>query len=382
MTGTTWIGIRVMIRERPLSILIHEWVTGGGPADWPLPSSWEAEGRAMRRALATDFAAAAGGTARVTVTLDARLPDDPGPWTVRRIAPGRAAHQLPELARTADFTVLVAPETTGILARLTRALQAADARLLGSLPSAVELTGDKERLCRWFESRGMETPATRRFDPSQGLPRETVFPAVLKPVDGAGSVDTFYLADESSLPVAASGMTGALLQPFVPGTPMSATFLVDIRARAWLIGIGAQDIEVRDGCIRYRGGRLPVPCRSAESQLRPIVETIPGLRGFIGVDFLWDDVRHCATVIEINPRPTTSCVGLTRLLPPGQLADAWLDAFESRWGDAALLPGLADRVHSCRPLTFDVSGAVRFDNRPFQEGDRHLEDSEPVPFLK
>jgi tyramine---L-glutamate ligase len=349
-----------MIPGRSLTILIHEWVTGGGVADSPLPSSWAAEGRAMRRALAADFAVAAGGAARVIVTLDARLPDDPGPWIIERIAPGRAEHRLPELARTADFTVLVAPETTGALARLTNALQSAGACLLGSLPDAIDLTGDKQRLCRWLEARGIATPPSRTINPWEGLPDDADFPAVLKPVDGAGSVDTFYLSDKRCLPAAAGKMPRALLQPFVSGTPMSASFLVDVRDVAWLIGVGTQQVTVRHGRFEYRGGRLPADHRTAEPQLRPVVESIAGLRGFVGVDFLWDEARGHATILEINPRPTTSCVGLTRLLPAGQLAGAWLGAFESPWGDAALLPSLSDRVHRSRPVSFDVSGVVSF----------------------
>jgi predicted ATP-grasp superfamily ATP-dependent carboligase len=351
-----------MIRGRSLTILIHEWVTGGGLAGLPLPSSWATEGRAMRRALAGEFAAAAGGTAKVIVTLDARLSEDPGPWKIERIAPGQAEDRLPDLARAADFTVLVAPETTGVLARLTAGILSAGSSILGSLPQAIELTGDKERLGRWLDARGIPSPPTRRIDSPGSLPADTVFPAVLKPVDGAGSVDTFYLEDEGSLHEAARNMPRALLQPYLPGIPSSASYLVDVQGVAWLIGVGAQVIGVRDGRIEYRGGRLPAPYRAAGVQLRPVVEAIPGLRGFVGVDFLWEGSSRQATVLEINPRPTTSCVGLTRLLAPGQLADAWLGAFEYPMGDAELLDGLSDCVHGSRPLWFDASGAVSFES--------------------
>ena len=315
----------------------------------------------MRRALAADFAAAEGGTTRVIVTLDARLPDDPGPWTIERIAPGQAEHQVTELARAADFTVLVAPETTGILSGLTRAVQSTGARLLGSLDDAIQLTGDKERFGRWLEARGIPTPRSRTIQPAEGLPADVKFPAVLKPIDGAGSVDTFYLCEDRLLPAAALEMPYALLQPFVAGNPMSASFLVDSDQRAWLIGVGTQNVTVHDGRFEYRGGRLPAPRLTAEPQLRPIVESIPGLKGFVGVDFVWDEACGRMTVLEINPRPTTSCVGLARLLSPGQLADAWLGAVDRRWGNAGLLDSLADRVHGSRPLSFDASGVVSFD---------------------
>ena len=180
-----------MIRGRSLTILVHEWVTGGGLAGEPLPPSWAAEGCAMRRALAADFRPPQGERRAVIVTLDARLPEDPGPWNIQRIAPGQLECRVPELAAQADFTVLVAPETTGILARVDARAPVGRSPVLGSLPHAIELTGDKERLCRWFEARGIATPRSRTIIPSEGLPADAEYPAVLKPVDGAGSVDTF-----------------------------------------------------------------------------------------------------------------------------------------------------------------------------------------------
>ena len=40
-------------------------------------------------------------------------------------------------------------------------------------------------------------------------------------------------------------MSQALLQPFIPGVPMSASFLVDGQGRAWLLGVGIQRIAIR-----------------------------------------------------------------------------------------------------------------------------------------
>ncbi len=71
-----------MTSRASLTILVHEWVTGGGLAGSALPPSWAKRDRAMRRAIAADFAATSGPpVVRVIVTLDSRLPADPGPWT-------------------------------------------------------------------------------------------------------------------------------------------------------------------------------------------------------------------------------------------------------------------------------------------------------------
>ena len=104
-------------------------------------------------------------------------------------------------------------------------------------------------------------------------------------------------------------MPQALLQPFVPGEPMSASFLVSREGRAWLIAIGRQRMELRDGRFEYRGGEIPVICPDAADQVSRAVAAIDGLAGFVGVDFIWDAQRRRATILEINPRPTTSLVG-------------------------------------------------------------------------
>jgi predicted ATP-grasp superfamily ATP-dependent carboligase len=338
------------------TVLVHEWVTGGGLAGRPMPQSWADEGRAMRRAIAADFASVARDKVRVIVTLDARLPEDPGPWTIERIEPRNPGRRLRELAVAADATVLVAPETAGILSGLTRDLREAGVRVLGSAPEAIALTGDKARLGAWLRARGIDTPPSWIVLPKAGLPPDAPYPAVLKPVDGAGCVDTFYLVDAPSLPPGARAMSRALLQPYLAGVPMSASFLVDGRGTAWLLGIGIQRIALRGGRFVYQGGILPAPSRAAEPQLRPTVAAIPGLRGFVGVDFVWDPEAQQATVLEINPRPTTSCVGLTRLLPPGRLAEAWLRIFEREPADEAGFGRLAELVHGRTRVHFDARG--------------------------
>ena len=64
-------------------------------------------------------------------------------------------------------------------------------------------------------------------------------------------------------------------------------------------------------------------------------------------------------MLEINPRPTTSFVGLSRLLPAGWLARAWL-ACCGAWQPPFDVPiDLAEIVHARQPIAFDASGAVR-----------------------
>jgi predicted ATP-grasp superfamily ATP-dependent carboligase len=139
---------------------------------------------------------------------------------------------------------------------------------------------------------------------------------------------------------------------------MSASFLVGSAGKAWLLGIGTQRMTIRNGRFRYEGGTIPTSCPGALPVVRAGVHAIQGLCGFVGVDFIWDSARRHATILEINPRPTTSCVGLRQLLPAGHLAQAWLGACLFAGQNCELLDGLSMLVHHQAPITFDADGTV------------------------
>lgn len=313
-------------------MLVHEYLTGGGLAGQDLPASWAAEGRAMRRALAEDFAALHG--IEVVATLDARLPDEPGPWRVARVEPGEEPAALERLAAEADGVVLIAPEADGRLLERARAVERAGGRSLGSAPEAIALASDKWALhARWRE-RDLPTPPTARVRPREGLPSDFPYPAVLKPIDGAGAVGTYYVPSPRDLPAAAlEGPAEALLQAFVPGEPLSASFLVARgdamhRDNAYLIGIARQWVRRRGDALRYEGGSVPYPHRVPAGLLRRALRSVDGLAGWVGVDFIWDWTRGELTLLEINPRPTTSYLGWRRLFARGDLPGRWLLALE------------------------------------------------------
>ena len=309
--------------QRCRTILVHEWVTGGGLA-----------GSAVARVVGGRGPCHAAGDRRRLRPLAGGTGTghrDPGRTPARRPGPldhraDRARASTPiacaSSARAADFTVLIAPETRGILAGLTRDLEQAGARFLGSTAEAVELAGDKARLAARLQAARDRHAADRTIVPAQGLPRRRAISRRFssRSTGPARSIrSTWPIA--RSLPAAARAMPVALLQPFVPGTPMSASFLVGQGGRAWLIGVGIQHDGDPRRPVRVSGGH-DARHRAATRvpQLQPAVEAIAGLRGFVGVDFIWDAARRHATILEINPRPTTSCVGLVPAAaagPPG-----------------------------------------------------------------
>ena len=171
---------------RRRTLFVHEYVTGGGLAGQDLPDSLAVEGNAMRRAIAEDVAAL-GDRFLVRMTLDARLPNEPGPWEVVRVGPGEEIATLRRLAEESDDALLIAPETGDILAQRASLLIGGKARYLGSTPAAIVSTADKPALCRHLAREGIATVGETEliFDPGD-FPDSFPYPAVLKPLDGAG----------------------------------------------------------------------------------------------------------------------------------------------------------------------------------------------------
>jgi predicted ATP-grasp superfamily ATP-dependent carboligase len=303
----------------------------------------------MRRALVSDFSAVTG--TRVLYTLDARLPPEHGSIPIHH----DPIETLLQLSAEVDHTILIAPETGGVLRDLALGIEAAGGKSLGSSPGAIDLAADKNRLGAHLASRNIPTPASRVVLPSLGLPRDACYPSVLKPIDGAGSVDTFFVESADDPIVSAFPGEVGLLQPFIQGEPRSVTFLVSPSGQAILVGVARQRMSLSDGRFGYLGGRLLDEEISHDHPTRRAIRSIPGLCGLVGVDYIDRSPPDPAAILEINPRPTTSCVGLISALGPGQLASTWLRLVDGLEQVATPEP----LARPCTPLNFLADGTIQ-----------------------
>jgi predicted ATP-grasp superfamily ATP-dependent carboligase len=297
----------------------------------------------MREALAREFSAGFHdpATTEIVVTLDHRLAADSGPAKVVRVGPGEEERVVREQARRTDLTLVIAPETAGLLETRVHWVEHEGLTSIGSRPSAIRATADKLETARIFARREIRTPPTRRFSKLEGLPRDFRYPAVLKPIDGAGSLDTWVVASADDWRVIDRyPHPSGVLQPWLGGEPMSAGFLVGASGKGRLVAAAKQRIVVDEGSVRYAGGCLVTSVESVDGHVRRAIEAVGGLRGFVGVDYLWDSETRRATVIEINPRPTTSLTAMLERLAPGTLAREWTRLLADDAVDGSSLPPL------------------------------------------
>jgi len=322
-----------------MQVFVSEYICGGAMSGREPPESLRAEGAAMLFAILADLGRLPGVVA--VATLDARVPAPTLAGVrfepVHDPAGERAAFD--RLARAGDFTIVIAPESEPtddanlrVLEQRCRRVGEVGGRLIGPTAEAVAtasdklaLSGPQGRLTR----AGVPTPWGRHISRG-GSPTATEFPAVLKPRFGAGSQATHLVCDEAELAHARRSADEELpgepmiLEPWMRGEPVSVAVIVG-PGGAVALPACTQELSA-DGRFRYLGGRLPIdPDRDARARRTApaAIDALPGCGGWMGVDMLLGENAGDDTVIEINPRLTTSYIGLRRLCS-GNLAEALL----------------------------------------------------------
>jgi predicted ATP-grasp superfamily ATP-dependent carboligase len=306
-------------------IFVYEFVCAAGVE---APASLAREGRAMLDAVLHDFGRCRG--VRTTTLLPAPPPAGWPNNTVVRAGREEEQERFVDEARRADYTLVIAPEFDGLLWERCRRVEECGRRLLGPSSDAVRLTGDKLRLADHLRRHGVPTPPTFPWRPGRDDSPPASFPLVCKPRYGAGSQATFLVRDRDELGAAARATADEawrgemIAQPYHAGSAASVSFLVG-REVTLALPTTAQRLS-DDGRFRYLGGEVPLPAtlnHRAQQLARHALDAVAGLFGYVGVDVVLADSVGDDVVIEINPRLTTSYVGLRRLAR-GNLAEALL----------------------------------------------------------
>jgi hypothetical protein len=156
------------------------------------------------------------------------------------------------------------------------------------------------------------------------LARDIGYPIVVKPNDGAGceGVRLANNREELSKALKIAGRERSkerlLLQEYIRGIDASVSVLSSRSGHAVPLSLNRQMVELRspnDACSTYQGGYTPFdhPLKSVTyGCARRIAEAIKGLKGYVGIDFVFTDEKP--VFMEVNARITTSYVGLSRVL--------------------------------------------------------------------
>ena len=303
-----------------MHILLYEYTTSGGLTGSAEGSEYRSllrEGTAMISTVTADFAA--GGKHRVQVLRDARLEHLRFPGCeVADVRAGEDVRLLMQHAGQADGTLIIAPETEGVLVDRCRLVLESGGRLLDPSIEFIELAADKHLTAEHLRAAGVPAPRGCEITAGQELPLDFDYPAVLKPRDGCGSQGVRLIASRGAAASAGCVTSPSRLETFHRGLPLSVSFLCGPGIQHALPP--CRQILSNDGRFTYLGGVLPLPAylaTRAQSLAAQALAAFPTACGYVGIDLVLgespDGSQDC--VIEINPRLTTSYVGLCGPVP-------------------------------------------------------------------
>ncbi|NYT02919.1 MAG: ATP-grasp domain-containing protein [Methanosarcinales archaeon] len=289
-----------------MKILVAEYALAAG-----LGGTYEIEGQAMLQVLAGSFERC--GNEVIYPTSGPAI--DSGQPVVLE---GPEEFEGLLASTEADAGLVIAPDV--VLPHFLEVLESSTVNL-GCSPKAARLAGDKLECTRALEEAGVPVvPLAHWPEP----PEKGCHLYVIKPRYGCGS---------QNMRVSSSPRTdqGYIATRHIRGSSLSASFVAG-EDRFLPLTINRQLIDQKS--FEYRGGQVPYHTpRAAEiwSVAEQAAEVL-GLQGYAGIDLILGDRPR---VVDVNPRPTTSIIGIARVMRE-ELGDLILKA---RYG------GLPSEVH-------------------------------------
>lgn len=274
----------------------------------------------MLEALAAD--AARDPAIEVTVLLEAgRRIDLPAGVRLREVA-GDDAAALVDAARSADCTLIVAPETDGILADRVGRVRCIGGRVPAPSAEFLAIAADKQATIDCLAAAGLPVPAGRALAAGEPLPENFRRPGVLKARDGAGGEGLRLLstAGGPEEPLVADG--NSRLEAYAAGMSVGISCICSAAATRVLPPLvqrpteSAPDSVVGDPCEPLADrAAAERACVLANRAVAALTRAGGPAVGWVGVDIILG-TRHDGRddrVLEINPRLTTSFVVQSRL---------------------------------------------------------------------
>lgn len=341
-----------------MNLLVYEHISGGGIASEKMVSNILSEGYSMLRSLISDVKYAGH---RVITLLDSRLKKFEPPIEADKIdfisSPSELDEKLRKNSSLVDATYVIAPEKGKMLQKLVKIMETCGRTSLNCRSGAIKKASNKMKILETIKKKGIRVPETVRLNIHQKtktirhLVEELGYPLVFKPLDGVGCSGVSLVKNENQITpaikkIARESISGhCIAQERINGVNASVS-VISTDKRALPVTLNQQIVTLASPRekSRYHGGIVPFNHTLKKEALKVAqasVESIGGLRGYVGVDLVLTEEEP--VVIEINPRLTTSYIGLRKVVNFNP-AQAVIDAvFEKQ---------LSENVQSSRQVFF------------------------------
>jgi predicted ATP-grasp superfamily ATP-dependent carboligase len=257
-------------------------------------------------------------------------------YTVLHAGTGDFGEEIGRLAPGCEMGLVIAPDH--LLARYTQILEE-HTRNLGCGFMTAALCANKVQTKKILAQHGIAVPgpaaAGRHIvKPVKGCGAQGV--RLTSGAPGEGEFAEEYIEGESlSVSIVANRIIGDACLSFSGNPPVT-------------LAINRQEIAIlEDGSFAYLGGETPISHpRSAEilSTARAVAEVL-GCQGYVGIDMV---VADRISVVDVNPRITTSLVGIAACMDE-EIAEILVAASKGAG---------PEEVHLSGRVRFDTSGTV------------------------
>lgn len=298
------------------TIFVCEFITAGGFSGEPLVPSLVSEGTLMRDQLCNELSQCHHGK---TISMhDERLP--PTTMVSESIAVSHNFHTVfKQCLQQADVIFLIAPEFDDILYELTRQAVAAGLMVIGAGLDTVQIASDKLRTAALLKQSNIDAPLSFNInDWANSIGQFSQSQAWLaKPVKGVGCEGITVLQDTQAVQSWMNALKPAekedyFLQMFLEGDIASLSMCCH-QGKAWLLSCNQLIVKQIDNTIcldSIKVNGFADAWQQFEKLAQGIAESLPNETAYLGVDVVMDTENKTLSVLEINPRLTSSYVGL------------------------------------------------------------------------
>jgi predicted ATP-grasp superfamily ATP-dependent carboligase len=298
-----------MINPKGMKALIAEYTVFNDPGLAP-------EGRAMLKVLSESFERCG--------------------YEVMSPEKGDFAEEIGRLAPECDVGLVIAPDD--ILWRFTKIVED-NTRNIGCGSLNIALCSNKRRTGEVLSSQGIAVPkeideGVRLIKKINGVDGQNMRLADEEPGKGEFGQE-FIEGDNISVSLVGGRVTGDTCLSYSGKGPV-------------VLSVNRQYIERDGNRFYYRGGETPVDHPRKDEIIETAIKSLNvlGCQGYTGVDVIVADDIY---VVDVNPRPTTSLVGICAVMQE-EIADILVESSKGN---------VPDSVHLNGRVSFDTKGVVK-----------------------
>ena len=290
-----------------MRLLITEYIVGGGMANDLIPEGLRQEGSLMLSSVIADCEAL--DHIELVTTIDSRIRINTASTEKIYInEQDEYFDELTKLAHQCDAVWVIAPESDHILYSFIERLGESNS-LVNCDAESIRITSDKLLCTETLSNSGLLTIENLTVNQAEKFEHQTL----VKNRYGVGAEGmTIFQSGAEALVEVKQRSGDWLIQPYIEGQSLSLSILC-VNGNALVLTCNEQVFTSTNEprLIKCLVNAIPID-DEINAIAQNIARVIPGLKGYIGVDFIRNN--QGSYIVDINPRLTSSYSGLNKIL--------------------------------------------------------------------